>query len=379
MLRLPCFSTAGIRASSVAVSGFRTDGILLMSFDPGLARYDASQTEDFYRLLTERSKNVPGVQSVALTSTLPLDQISLENTPVAPEGFQLPIGTAHGQRLLVPGGRRVLRHDANTNPPADGPFSRPTLLMLRASPSSTRHFAARYWPGQDVIGERFQLKAPDQTWVEVVGLAAQTKVRTLQEGATAFVYYPRRQRPAPQTTLLVEAEGDPVALAGLLREAVRSIDRNMPILEVRSMSAFYEASAVTFSLLIVRIVGAMGATGLVLGADRAICAHGVFGEQTNPRDRDSDGGWRKPRIRLAEWCSVTVSGLRSAAGPVGVVASSVTRDLLRVAFPFPSMPATDLTIYVVVVPALLAVTLLAALVPALRAARVDPLVALRQD
>ena len=95
LLTIAVFLYRGYQGELGRGPGFRTDGILLMSFDPGLARYDASQTEDFYRLLTERSKNVPGVQSVALTSTLPLDQISLENTPVAPEGFQLPIGTAH--------------------------------------------------------------------------------------------------------------------------------------------------------------------------------------------------------------------------------------------------------------------------------------------
>ena len=70
LLTIAVFLYRGYQGELGRGPGFRTDGILLMSFDPGLARYDASQTEDFYRLLTERSKNVPGVRSVALTSTL---------------------------------------------------------------------------------------------------------------------------------------------------------------------------------------------------------------------------------------------------------------------------------------------------------------------
>jgi putative ABC transport system permease protein len=229
-----------------------------------------------------------------------------------------------------------------------------------------------------VIGKRFQLNGQQDAWIEIVGVAADTKVRTLQEAATAFVYYPRRQRPAAQSTLLVETENDPMASAALLRDAVHSVDPNMPVLELRSMTDFYEASAVTFSLLLVRLVGAMGTTGLVLALTGlyALMAYSVSRRTREIGIRMAVGARPASVLKMVLGQGVW---LATAGVVLGVVASSATSGLLRAVFPFPGMGATDLATYLLVVPALLLVTVLAALVPAWHAARVDPLVALRQE
>ena len=377
LLTVAVFLYRGYQAELGRGPGFRTDHILLMSFDPVLARYDDTRSEAFYRLLTEKVKTMPGVRSVALASAVPLDQISIENTPVAPEGFQLPQGSTH---VTVLSSRVDEGYFGTTRVPIvrGRPFRATDTDAAPRVAVVNETFANRYWPGQDGVGKRFRLREGGETWIEVVGVAADTKVRTLQESATAFVYYPRRQRPAPQSTLLVETEGDPIGFAGSLREAVRSIDSNMPILEVRSMTDFYEASAVTFSLLLVQLVGAMGVTGLALALTGlyALMAYSV-----NRRTREIG-------IRMAVGANpatVLRMVLRQGFWPVlggvvvGLLASGATSGLLRGVFPFPSMAETDLTTYVIVVPLIVLVTLLAVLVPAMRAARVDPLAALRQD
>lgn len=377
LLTVAVFLYRGYQAEFGRGPGFRTDHILLMSFDPALARYDAVQTESFYRLLTERAKGIAGVRSVALTSAVPMDQVTVENTPVAPEGVQLPQGSTQVNvfssrvdegyfdltRIRIVRGRGFRETDTD---------DAPRVAIVNET------FAARYWPGQDVIGRRFQLKEREETWVEIIGLAANSKIRALQEAATPFVYYPRRQRPAPQSTLLIETEGDPVASAAALRAAVRSIDPNVPVLDVRSMADFYEASAVTFSLLVVRMVGAMGTTGLVLALTGL---YGLMAYSVNRRTREIGirmaVGARPGSVLwmvLRHGCWLALGGVMA-----GLAASSAVSGLLRAAFPFPSLAGTELATYALVVPVLLAVTLLAAFIPASRAARVDPLLALRQD
>jgi predicted permease len=377
LLTVAVFLYRGYQSELARGPGFRTDHILLMSFDPELARYDTAQTESFYRLLTERVKGVPGVRSVALASAVPLDQITIENTSIVPEGFRLPQGSTHVNvlssrvdegyfetiRTPIVRGRSFRTTDTD---------DAPDVAVVNET------FAARYWAGEDVIGKRFQLNGQQDTWIEIVGVAADTKVRTLQEAATAFVYYPRRQRPAAQSTLLVETENDPMASAALLRDAVHSVDPNMPVLELRSMTDFYEASAVTFSLLLVRLVGAMGTTGLVLALTGlyALMAYSVSRRTREIGIRMAVGARPASVLKMVLGQGVW---LATAGVVLGVVASSATSGLLRAVFPFPGMGATDLATYLLVVPALLLVTVLAALVPAWHAARVDPLVALRQE
>ena len=183
---------------------------------------------------------------------------------------------------------------------------------------------------------------------------------------------------APNTTLLVETSGDPATLAAPLREAVRGIDPNMPIFDLRTMTEFYAASTVTFSNLIVRVVGGMGSMGLVLAMAGL---YGLVAYSVSRRTREIG-------IRMAVGAKpgaimrmVLRHGLLLAVGGtiIGVLASAAFGGVLRAVFPFPHVATFDPITYLVVVPALLATTLLAASIPARRAARIDPLRAIRTD
>ena len=358
--------------------GFRTDHVLLMSFEPDLAGYDAQRASRFYDLLVDRAMSIPGVRSVSLTSSVPFDSISIENTPIVPDGYELPTGTdsvrVRSARvderyfdtlgIAIVEGRGFRRTDTSDSP---------TVAVINQT------FASRYWPGRDAVGMRFRMvDGKTTTSVEVVGVAADARYRALSEGPTEFVYYTRRQIPAPDSTILLHTDRDPAALAGPLRAAVRALDSNVPVFGVQTMQAFYDASAVSLTNLLIEIVAGMGLMGLALAI---VGLYGLVAYSVNRRTREIGIRMAVGARAGAVLLMVLRQGLWLASGGtlLGVVASAATSGVLRSAFPFPDVPRVDVMTYVLVVPTLFVVTLLAAYIPARRAARIDPLRALRQD
>jgi predicted permease len=368
--------------------GFRTDHILLMSFQPDLAGYDGARANRFYDQLRERARALAGVRSVALTSSVPFDSISIENTAIAPEGFQFPEGTSFVRT-------RSARVDEDYFTTLNIPIS--AGRGFRASDTRTtpgvavvnNTFASHYWPGQSAVGKRIRLTAAglgafgsvedrEEPWIEIVGVAADTRYRSLAEGPTEFIYYARLQTPTPDSTLMVHTDADPASLATPLRAAVRAIDPNMPVFGVRTMEDFYQASSVGATSLLVKVVAGMGSMGLALSI---IGLYGLVAYSASRRTREigirmAVGAQSGAVLRM-----VMTHGLLLAGGGtlLGVIASAAAGGLLRRAFPFPNVASVDVVAYALVVPTLLGVTLLAAYIPARRASRIDPLRALRQD
>jgi len=356
--------------------GFRTERMLLSSFEPRLAGYDVPRTEAFYRQLKERAQALPGVASVGMTSIMPLNQDNRESLPIVPEGFQLPQGTdslsvlsarideGYLDTMAIPilKGRNVdLRDSTNT----------PRVVLVNQA------MASRYWPGQDAIGKRIRLLDRDgQPWAEVIGVTADNKYNWIGEGPTPWLYLAQRQDLGARSTLLVASTGDAATLAAPLREIVKEIDPNMPISGVRTIEEFYYGNAAGIVIALTRVTGTMGVLGL------ALALVGLYGLVAYAAARRT----REIGIRMAvgaQSSSVLRMVLRhgfilSAAGvALGVTGSMAVGGLLRGVFP--TTGTIDFTTYLLVVPLLVAVTLLAAYVPARRAARIDPLVALRQE
>jgi predicted permease len=377
LLTVAVFLYRGFQTELGQGPGFRTERVLTMAFQPELAGYDGPRAERFYRLLTERARGLPGVQSVALTTSVPMDAISIENTTVVPEGFQFPAGT---ESVRI----RSARVDedyfellgigivAGRGFRATDTAQAPRVAIVNET------FAARYWPGKDVIGRRFHLTDDARSQVEIVGVAVTHKYRAVSEAPTEFVYFPRLQAPSMLNTILVATETDPAALAAPLRSAVRAIDQNMPVFDVRTLDNLYSGNAVGLTTLLVELIGGMGSMGLVLAL---VGLYGLVAYSVSRRTREIG-------IRVAVGANpssvlrmVLRHGLLLAVGGivVGLLGSLATRGLLSAAFPFPNAINLGLTTYVVVVPLLLAVTLAAAYIPARRAARIDPLLALRQE
>jgi predicted permease len=376
LLTVAVFLYRGFEAELGHGPGFRTDRILTMAFQPELAGYDAARAEGFYRRLKETTRALPGVQAVALTTSVPMDGISIENSPVAPEGFQFPAGD---EQVRV----RSARVDEDYFPALD--ITIISGRAFRATDTSqtprvavvNETFAARYWPGQNVIGRRFRLIDGDRPWVEIVGVAATHKYRTVSEAPTPFVYYPRAQQPAIMSTILVAADRDPGALAAPLRETVRAIDPNMPVFDVRTMDDLYTRSAVGLTRLLVETVAGMGSMALGMAV---IGLYGLVAYSVSRRTREigiriAVGAHPSSVLRMVLRHGLLLAGGGILGGSIGSVA---IRGALQAAFPFPNASRLGLVTYIVVVPALLAITLLAAYVPARRASRIDPLAALRE-
>ena len=355
-------------------TGFRTDHILLTNLDPGLARYDQRQSDGFYRLLKERVAAIPGVSSVALTSFVPLTQDGGDRAAIVPEGFVLPpgvddiiVGAARVDEgyfasigISILGGRAFSNTDT-----ADSPH----VAVV------SRGMASRYWPGENPIGKRIRLMDSNAAWAEVVGVASDAKYQLFTPRSTPILYLPRLQHPLRRSTLVVRTAVESTAAAADVRTAILATDRNVPILGMQTMEAFYHANAKNLNTVVVRTVGTMGIMGLVLAL---VGLYGLAAYAVSRRTREI--GIRMAMGALPD--SVLRMVLRQGSLPavsgvaLGVLASFLAGRFIQSVFP---NTAADTVTYLLIVPVVVVVVALAAYIPARRAAHINPLLALRQD
>ena len=353
--------------------GFRTERLALVSVDPTLASYDVQRTEAFFEQLERRAASLPGVTSAGRTSFVPLS-FDGDSTIVAPEGFTLPRGS---RGINVPAARidetyldtigvAVVRGRAFTA--ADDADAPPVAIV-------TRGMAGRYWPGTDPIGKRMRV-GPDGTWVQIVGVAANSKFRLFTSEAADLVFLPRRQNPGGRGTVVVATTGTSASLAEPLRAAVAALDPNVPIRSLRTMEDFYDASARNLNVVVVRTIAGMGAMGLTLAV---VGLYGLMAYAVSRRTREIG-------IRMALGAvpgSVLGMVLRQGAVPTalgvmgGIAASAAAGRAIDAMFP--TTAGGDSIPLFLVVPLVALVAMLAAYVPARRASRIQPLSALRQE
>jgi len=371
----------GVKSQISAGAGFRTNHLMMMSFDPKLVRYTDSQMDDFYRRLLERAAAVPGVKSVATTNVVPLSILQRVFTAnVKPEGYSSPrgeegVGTLADtvdehffETMDIPivagrGFRVTDKHGA------------PWVLVINET------FAAKYWPGLNtdrVVGKRIRITDDENEyteWAEVVGVARTCKYALITEAPTSMIHFPAKQHFERQRILLAASYGESASLADPLREMVRSIDPNMPVLDVRTMEDFFETGVVNQYGIVLNMVGTMGLMGLTLAM---VGLYGLVSYSVSCRTREFG-------IRMAIGAnsgSVLQMVLRqgvvlAAAGiAVGIAASVPMGNALKALVYGVS---GDWTPYVVVPVLLLAVTVLASYGPARRASRIDPMRALREE
>jgi putative ABC transport system permease protein len=251
------------------------------------------------------------------------------------------------------------------------------------SPDTTRvalvneTMAARYWPGQDAIGKRIRLTTLEgQPSATVVGITADSKFFFIGEPPTPLLYLAHRQNPAPRMTLVVATAGDSAALASPVRALVRELDPVLPITGVRTIEEYYYGNAIGIVTAVVTITGSMGLLGLTLAMVGlyGLVAYIVARQTREIGIRMAIGAQRSSVLRmvLSLGCRRALWGL--AIGLLGCIA---TGRLLRSVFP--TVDGIDLGTYLVVMSTLAIVTLLASYIPARRASRIDPLLALRQE
>jgi macrolide transport system ATP-binding/permease protein len=356
--------------------GFRTEGLIFASFDPSLARYSDARAETFFRDLKDRAAALPGVTSVALASTVPMRTDNLQVSQIVPEGFTFAPGieSVNCPSALVDEGYfgttgiRIVQGRGFQN--TDRTDS-PAVAIVN------QRFATRYWPGQSPLGKRVQVRGATPRTVEIVGVAADAHYFFIVEPPLEFMYLPHAQSPLSRRSLILASTGPAAALAEPLQAMVRSIDPQMPILGLRTMEDYYASRVIHVSRLIVGIVGGLGAIGVLLAV---IGLYGLVAYSVTRRTREigiriAVGAAPASVLGMVLKRGMILAGVGIAVGMAGSVA---TNGLLTSVFQS-QMGGHSSWSYAVAVPTLVVVTLIAAYIPARRAAQTDPLRALRQD
>ncbi len=356
-------------------TGFSKDRLLLVRFDPRLVQYDAAQTQQFYELLAERLRETPGVESTAFTQNPPLGLGDFGQVAFVPDGFQMPRdresfastmdtvdeGFFETMGVAILRGRGFLASDT-----ADAP----RVAVVN------EQFAKHYWPGADAVGKRIRLDSRTGTPVEIVGIAQTIEYGQGFDKHTDFVYMPLTQHPVARMVLLLRSSGDPLQMVKPVKDVVRRLDPNMPMLETRTYEDLYRYAAVDGPAVAVRLVGSLGAVGLLL----AIAGlYGLVAYNVSRRTREigirmAIGARPADVVRLVMGKGLMLVGMGTVIGlAMGIAVERLLNSMLF------NAGGVDITVYLIVVPAMALVTALAAYVPARRASRIAPTVALRYE
>ncbi len=365
--------------------GFDPKGLLTMRIALPEAEYGGDdQTVRFYRAVLERLEAIPGVESAAATTTLPLTAFQRTGTARATiEGFydeqeldnpnvvDLVVSPGYFETMRIPilQGRGVSDQDNEEAP-----------LAAVVSQEMVR----RYWSGTDPLGKRFKLgnRSSDAPWVSVVGVAAdvQTSAHSLREPTPPIphVFLPHAQHPRRETSIAIRTALEPTAIGAAARQEVWDVDPNQPADNVKTMETVI-AEVDTQNTFFVRILTGLSTVALLLAG---VGIYGVISYAVNQRSKEI--GIRmamgaQPRsilyLVIKQGALLTVAGL--ALGIAGAV--FFVRLLGSQLEGIQVTNASSVSTYVAVSVVLLAVAKLASFLPARRAVKVDPLVTLRYE
>lgn len=360
--------------------GFDPEGAVAMDVSLPSARYPGwEETARFWHELTERVEGLPGVLAVGATQLLPLDSepfcsLIFTDDPTARERTR---GCFTSPVLVTPGYFRAMGIPVAGRAPDWSDMERRSGEAV-----VTRAFAARVWPDGEALGRGVRGNGDRPPFYRISGIAGDVRAAGLDRPPVERVYFPMIPiegaplwSPPRAMTLVVRAEGIPLSLAGPIRAVVAELDPTVPAADVRPLRQVVAASMsrTTFvtTLLAVAAVAALflGLVGLY-----GLVSYVVEGRRREIGIRMALGARARAIAREVLGRSARLAGIGIGAGALAALgASGLLRSLL-----FGVRPGDPLLLSAVAA-LLLAAALAAAAVPALRAARVDPAVALRAD
>ena len=326
----------------------------------------------YFDEIVRRVSAIPGVQSVGASQHLPLSgfnwqgKLDIETRPIPPTAthpsvvWRSVVGHYFGtMRIPLLRGRLFNASDTRDAPP---------VVVISSS------MAKHYWPDRDAIGERIKLgNGTNRNWATIIGIVGDVRSASPALPPVEEAYRPNAQQDLRFMHFVVRSAADPLLLAGQIRAAIHSFDQSVPVAELRSLDDVFAASTET-SRVVTLLLLSFASLGLCLGA---VGIYGVIAYSVGQRTRElgirSALGALEQRITLM----IVGEGLRTAG--VGIliglaVALLAGRAMASLLF---EVSATDPLIYGGVTGVLLVVALAASYLPARRAARVDPLTALR--
>jgi len=350
--------------------GFEPRGVYVASLELFTSGYDQERGLAFWRELADRARSLPGVEQASLVRRVPLGFGGSSSSGFEVEGYQAPkdaepwgyynsVGPGYFSlmRMGIVKGREILADDRDDT---------------QAVAVVNETMAARYWSGRDAVGGRFRL---GEKWVTVVGVARDATYRDLGEKAAPWFFLPLQQGYRPDMTLLLRSAGDPAALARPALGLVRELDPGIAPFSATTLSAFIGAS--DFRQRVgSQLLGLFGVLGLLLAS---IGLYGVLSFQVARRTREIGirmalGGSRGDVLQLVLRQGALLVGLGLV---IGLASAAFLAQLLRSLLL--GLSPWDPLAFASVAVVLLLAAFVACLVPARRATRVDPLLALRHE
>jgi predicted permease len=375
-LSLALLVGAGLLARSLwnlrdVETGFDADRVLLMQFDLEPRDFTAERGLSFYQQLLDRVRALPGVEAASLTKNVPINPLRMKKPPVSAEGTEPQreedwlqaqpdfISPGYFQTLGV---RLLGGRDFDTRDAARAPR---TVIVNQT-------LAERLWPGQAAVGRRLKIAGEGEPYA-VIAVAPNLKYRALVEAPQPYYYLPLAQHFLREMTLMARTTTEPLPLAASVRQAAREVDAGAFVRETSTLNDQISVALsqprmmAVFSGVLGLIALALAATGLY-----SVIAYSVARRTQEIGIRMALGANARDVLRL-----VIGQGMKLALAGVlsGALASfAVARLLAKLLF---GVSAADPLTFAVIALLLALVALLACWIPARRAAKVDPMTALR--
>jgi macrolide transport system ATP-binding/permease protein len=357
--------------------GFDPQNALTMSFDLGLQGYDDPRGQQFYRELTERVRSLPGVEAASVSSYIPLSlnynsrTAFVEGKP-AERGDNAPVAmnASAGPDYFKTMGTPILQGREFTE--QDQEKSEQIAIV---NETFVRRFMPELQNNAEAIGKRFSFHSPGGPFRRIVGVAKTGKYFNISEDPRPFVWTPMAQDYQSGGILTVRTKGNPEALIGSVRAQVQSLDANLPLFDVKTLTEHMK-----FALFPAKVAATvLGVFGLVALMLAAIGVYGITSYAVAQRTHEIGirlalGAQLGDVLRLVLRHGLKLTIIGAAIGLFG--AYLATRAITSVLY---GVSATDPLTFGVVSLLLVGVALIACYVPARRATKVEPLVALRNE
>ena len=348
--------------------GFSTHEVLFTAVDLVSAGYDAQRAENFQDQLLDRVKALPGVESAAFARMTPLSYGSFSSTPIAVDGYEVSaeerptveydeVGPDYFATMGIPlvTGREFTRADDE----------RAALVAI-----VNETMDAKYWRGKNPIGQRVQVK---DRWMQVVGVAKDSKYRSIRETANPFFYVPRRQNFSVGAEMFIRTTLSPETVAVALAREVHVLDASLSPYELITLQEQLDRST-SPQLVAVTLVGVLGGLALLLAV---IGLYGVMAYTVSQSTRElglrmalGAGAANLVQLVLSRGLALMAGGMLLGAA-VAVASTRLMGNLLYHVSP------RDPRAFGAAFAVMTIATLAACFIPAWRATRTDPAEALR--
>ena len=367
-----------LRNAQTISPGFDAMQVVTMSLATGSQGYDETKSRLFYQQLVNRVQSLPGVQAASIAQSAPLSFFYAPAlaAPTIVEGHEPPagenppiignntVGPNYFQTLGIP----LLRGRDFT---AEVQQGTPSVVIINET------MAHSFFANQEPIGRRLRVMRRGERPVscEIIGVVRDSKYLSLGEDPVPFLFLPFSQNPSPVMTLLVRADGNPKSLIAAVRHEVKGLDDNLPPFNVVTLAENIDISLfpARFGAL---LLGGFGLLALVLAT---VGIYGVMSYSVSQRTHEIGirmalGAQVNNVLRLVVGQGMVLASIGMAIGLAAAFAlTRVVKNLLY------GVSATDLATFAVITVLLFVVALLACYLPARRATKVDPLVALRYE